>query len=264
MQSVHIEWPRACFARLGPGLAIGLALAAAAPAVAELSPITFTIHATSSAGSGSYEAQFSALAYDPHSGTYMWALPKQITIRNPFTNEVIAILNDASATYVDDPQVLVAFALTAGPTDTSITITSALNSFPGISDAQGRASAALTLTDVDGNGAKLNGLGPGGGAYLAQYNGLVPGGTTFAEMLNSVVAGPGGSTGADDETPGGGLYSAIPGLVSSMSAQFTFHLSANDIVTGSSNFTIIPIPEPGVVALVAMSVMVARRRRRRE
>ncbi len=264
MGSVHVGRPRAWFARLSAFAGIAMALVAASPAAAELSPITFTIEASNSTGSGTYSAELGVVAYDRGTGTYLWSLPRQISILHPITQEVIATLSRAHVTYVDDPQVLVSFAVTAGAFDTNFTITTALNSFPGIDNAQGRASAALTITDNDGNGAELNGLGPEGGSYIAQYNGLFPAGTTFAELLNSVSAGPGGSGSASEEYPGGGAYSAIAGTVTSMSAGFTFTLSAHDVATGSSNFTIIPIPEPGAVALVTLGIAVARRRRRRE
>jgi uncharacterized protein (TIGR03382 family) len=149
----------------------------------------------------------------------------------------------------------------AGAMDTEFTITSALLSFgTPIDPASGRATAAVTVTDLLGNGAQLTGLGPGGGAYVAGYNGLVPGGSTFAELIPSLAAPAFSSNAVDSDFPGGGAFAAIAGGVNDMSAQFNFTLSANDLASGTSNFEI--IPAPATMALLGVGALLGRRRRR--
>lgn len=240
----------------------GLALIAPSVAQAELSPIVFSIEATSSAGTGSWKLTLGEGGTSTSKG-YSWTRNQPIEIRDTVTDAVIATLNWADVVYIFDPQAIVQFQVTAGNADTDITITSALNAFPGITNAIGRASAGVTVTDLNGDGASLTGLGVGGAAYEAHYNGMVPAGTPFAELLTApVFAGIADTGSANDASPGGGAYTAIAGTVTDMSARFHFRLSAFDSASGTSNFEI--VPEPGAVVLLSIGIgLVARRRRRR-
>lgn len=243
---------------LAGAAAIGLAPSGAR---ADLSPIVFHIEAQSTQGSGYFEVTWEQLQpTPPGSNTYDWDLFNEITITDTVTDAPIATLNMAGVFYQFDPSVVVQFAVSAGVADTEFTITSALNSFPTIDPALGRATAGLTVTDVDGDGATLTGLGPGGAAYLSRYNGVVPGGVTFADLLTDpLVAGVGGTAVAAESFPGGGLFDAIGDPVSSMSAGFSFRLTANDTASGTSSFTI--IPGPGAMVVLALAVLWPRRRR---
>ena len=53
----------------------------------------------------------------------------------------------------------------------------------------------------------------------------------------------------------------MPGAVSDISSRFSFTLSANDIASGTSIFTVV-IPSPGSAALLGLGGLVAIRRRR--
>jgi len=154
--------------------------------------------------------------------------------------------------FAQDPVVDLNFSVEAGPGagGTAFSISSALLSFPTISNASARASAAFTLTDgVDDDGATLSPL-TGPGAYLAQYNGYVPGGATFTQLIPAMAADPMSTTSLSEEYPGGGLYQSLGGSAYDMSSQVSFTLSPNDLASGTSVFEI--IPEPSALVLMAV------------
>lgn len=233
-------------------------LGAVAAAQADLSPVAFRIEATNLSGTGSFEVPSTSLQYNPQTQTYTWAQMTPVDLLSG-TGQVIATLDQAALRYVEDPQINLSFAVRAGQTNTTFTIQSALLSFPAISPARGRASAALTVTDTNNNGATLSGLGtPGTGVYLAQYNGFVPSGTTFSSLIATVAAGPGGSNAASQNDPAAG-YRAIGVPVTDMSAQIAFTLTAEDLGSGTTNFEI--IPEPATLTLLALGALALVRRR---
>lgn len=122
--------------------------------------------------------------------------------------------------------------------------------------AIGRASAAVTLTDTTGNGATL--APDGGSVYSAYYNGLQ--GTQFAGLINgAVVAGAFSTVTAEAEFPGGGNFAPIGGAINDISADWTFSVSAFDVASGTSVFTV--VPAPASVALLGAAGLIARRRR---
>ncbi len=120
-------------------------------------------------------------------------------------------------------------------------------------------SVTYTLTDFDGDGASLTGLGPNGGAFLAQYNGwaghpLGPQGTTFAECIFSMTAGPYETVTTTFET-----WDVILETIEDISVLYWFELSATDIAVGSGVFAL--IPEPGSLALLIVIGLAATMRR---
>ena len=178
---------------------------------------------------------------------------------------------DLSATFIDDPEVNLNFAVQAGALDTEFYIGSSQITFPTITNGDAQASAAFELTDGNWplDGATLTGIGDPsgvGGAYLAQYNGwagdpMGPAGTTFAEDILSMATDPGAweaTVNADFNYPTSG-WTTVPGGVSSISSLISFELSANDAASGTSRFVI--VPEPGALALLVMLGVVALRRR---
>ena len=113
--------------------------------------------------------------------------------------------------------------------------------FPTMS-AEGRATVGYSLTDFDGDGAILVGLGDPNGspaAYLAQYNGNAAtfSGTTFAELIPGMSCGPFESTTLSDAHPALGFLPIVD-PVSDMSALINFNLTANDLASGTTNYII--------------------------
>ena len=242
-------------------LGLGPSPAVATPFPSEIGDVVLEIEASNLLGRGTYQATFEQGIWDSKAHHYRWDLAQPIAIFDVRSGAPVATLLNATLDYLDDPRVNVSFQTQAGPAATSFTITAAQVSFAAISPAMGRASAAITVTDTEGNGALLTGLEPGsGGSYLAQYNGPVPVGTTFAEMIPSVMAFPGSSGAVSANTPGGGGFLPIGATVTDISSRFHFTLSANDLASGTSNWEVVPGPS-GVALLVLGAAGLARRRR---
>jgi hypothetical protein len=173
---------------------------------------------------------------------WVWLSDQPTELRSPTTGALIAVLNpegrESRVEYVNDPLVSMVVSVQAGSQPTTFTISSALLSFPLLTFAEGRASAGFSVTDVDGDGALLTGIGdPSGsqGAYLAQYNGFAGtlSGTTFAEVIQTISADPFATTTAAEDVPVLG-FTPILDPVGDISAVISFQLSANDIASGTS------------------------------
>lgn len=230
-------------------LGISALVCSTAASFADVSDIIFRIDVSNASGSGFYEATLDDADYNPDLNMWTWsdaAIP--ITDDN---GDLIAMLDSANTSIIADPVISLGFALTAGGADTAVTISSALLSFPTIDPADASASVGVTATDVDGNTASVTGGGPDGGIYRALYNGS----TEFAELITSVsVADPFDSMSEDAET---GLI-AVGEPVSSMSAEFSFTLSANDATSATSVFAVIPEPA-SLLLLVTIGAFTRRR-----
>jgi hypothetical protein len=206
-----------------------------------------------------------SLVYDPGTQTWTWTLLQDVPIMSLDGQITMGTLQAGTTNlqFGQDPSVDLNFAVEAGPEagGTEFTIRSALLSFPTIYNAQGRASAAFTLTDgVDDDGATLNLLNGDPGAYKAQYNGFVPDGTTFTHLIPAMVADPMSTTNAAQDYPGGGAYEPLP-PVYDMSTQVSFALSPNDLASGTTVFEIIPEPTAGLGLIVLGVACLGWRRR---
>jgi len=157
----------------------------------------------------------------------------------------------------DDPQVVLNFTAQANVSTTKFIFSSALVSFASLTNPTASASAGITVTDNNFNGALLAGQESDGAAYWANYNGLVPGGTNYASLLNTVSATALEGTHTDSANMG---PTAIVGSVGSMSSQFSFSLSAFDAASGTSSFQV--VPAPGALALLGLGGLAVTRRRR--
>jgi hypothetical protein len=155
-----------------------------------------------------------------------------------------------------DPGVSLGFFVTANAAPTHITVRSSLVTFGALVNPQAFASAGVTVTDNDEDGASVAGLFPGTLAYEAMYNGS----SVFANLVSPVVAPANSSATVSDRFPAVG-FSTIAGAVSSIQTQFDFMLSANDSASGTSRFNVV-VPEPAGIVLGllggAAALMVAR------
>ncbi len=249
--------------RVSPVAALlaGVAMfAVSSTAKADISDIVLRIEASNSLGTAVFEGHLSdGTFYD--GGEYIWELRSPTTLFSD-SGQMIASIAGARVRCVDDPVVQLNFSVTAGSISTNFVITSPTLSFASISQAEGRASAGVTATDNDGDGAQVM-LSGQPGLYTSRYNGAVPGGTLFADLLpNSVIAGAFDSNSANDSFPGGGAFSPIGSAVSDMSSRYRFSLSANDDASGTSTYEIRPVPAPGAIALLGLGGLLSGRRRR--
>lgn len=244
----------------GRGMRVALAAGAIASlagvANAGLSEIVLEVHAEVNGQVGIFSVPQSAGTWSGSS--YNWTLANPVTILSS-TGLPLGILTNASVAVIEDPVVSVNFNIASTALNTAFTISSPLLSFPAMTNAEGAASAALSITDLGGDGVTLTPMGAG--AYTSNYNGLVPGGSPFANLLGApVVAGPFSTTVVSQEFPGGGLYVPIAGSVSDISARWQFTLSPDDLASGTGVFTV--VPAPSALGLLALGGLVGGRRRR--
>ena len=154
------------------------------------------------------------------------------------------------------------FSVVAGADQTSFFITrSSLEFDPPLINPLGWVDVTYILTDTDGDGATLQGLGSNGGAFLAQYNGYAgapggPQGTTFAEGIFSMTAEPYQTVTATFEIPA----VTIEGTIKDISLLAHFELSAFDTAQGSCDYSIIPEPATLVLWLLACIAVKTRSR----
>jgi len=181
--------------------------------------------------------QFPALV----NGKGSWSSPGVIELKD--NGDLIASLNSINVFYDVDPSVQLNFSVTAGNTVTTFTFTSSTVVFTPLVNPVATATAAVTVTDNNGNGVTLTGLLPGGKVYRADTD-L----GNYALLVNGVSAGMFQSKTANESLAG-----VIAGTVSSISSQFSFTLTALDGASGTSSFTV--IPEPG--SLVALGSALA-------
>jgi len=182
--------------------------------------------------------QFPALV----NGKGSWSSPGVIELKD--NDDLIASLNSINVFYDVDPSVQLNFSVTAGNTVTTFTFTSSTVVFTPLVNPVATATAAVTVTDNNGNGVTLTGLLPGGKVYRADTDlgnyALLVNGVSAAGMFQSNTANE-------------SLAGVINGTVSSISSQFSFTLTALDGASGTSSFTV--IPEPG--SLVALGSALA-------
>ncbi len=213
----------------------------------QVSSTFFTIEVESALGSESWSISSADVDYNPLTETWSWD-GAQIALGE------VATLNQAFLTIVGDPQIALGFAITAGPEDTTVTITSAILSFDPLAGADGAASAGFTLTEAGGSPpASLLGLGGDlGSAYAAYYN--VSPGTVFAEFIPAL-----GTTTTTSGSGNTGGWVPIGDAVSNMQVVCSFTLSASDLASSTSNYLI--IPEPAALAMFTIGALALLRRR---
>jgi hypothetical protein len=254
------------FHRISTSSALRFGLAAvvsgglfAGAAAADVSDVFFSIHAVSGALEGTFEVMTEDVTYDPGNDSWMW-FGAGIVIDDDDTGAPIGTLNYALITVQADPQVNMTFNVQSGAGPTAFMISTATLNFPTLTNPDAQATVGFTLTDSDpfgaGDGeASVDGAGPTGGAYVAEYN-VVPPGTVYTEQISglSITGDPSGSTSTSAADPPIG-FSTIPGGVSSIRAYSSFVLSANDQASSTSQFTVVPEPATGLALLFACALL---------
>lgn len=244
-------------------LCAGALVAIAGSAQAGIGGVALTIEATNASGIGTPYQVFEEMGtWSSDHTVWEWTSGVEgYDIYDDQFNE-IAHVGFMHCKMVADPQITVDFNVTATASLTSFHITTGLLTLPSSisSGAQGRASASVTITDNDSDGATLTGLFGTGNAYRANLNGSIPFGTTFANLIpGAVVADPDSSNGANGDYPLVG-YAPIAGAVNSLQAKYSFSVSPNDSASGESFFEVIPGPA-GMMAFGTAGLLALRRRR---
>jgi hypothetical protein len=240
-------------------LSLGVALALAPGALADLSDISdviFRIEASNDSGTGVLEFTKDQLTYNPSTDTYTWNTGTQF-IFDEFFNPIATLQNANLALQMNDlKKVAGAFAVQAGDTDTTFTLTLAQLTFDTLSPplVMGTAGLAANVTDTNGDGVTMASVAAATGVLRTGYNGMVPGGTPFVELLGELSV-PAGSGSLLDYVP----YTAIPDAVDDMNSQISFTLTAGDLGGGTHYFQL--IPEPASLGLLLGGLLMLVRRR---
>lgn len=237
-----------------------LALAActflAAAAHADINGNPLTITATTATGlTATYNLTPSQGSWS--NGGQDWTFTSGASWSHNFwaSGQFLGTISSLSVTLYGDPQVNVNFSAFAGAVPTTFSFSSGVVNFAPIVGGTAAASAAITVADVDGNGASMSPLAPGGSMYQANFNGLVPAGINYASFFNGALSGAIGGSDSASQGP-----TVIPFAVTDISAAFSFELSANDLASGTSTFSIVPAPA-GMMAVGLGLLTVTRRRR---
>lgn len=248
-------------------LSIAALLFAAPIAEAAIIGDIFTIEAVTPTGQhGSWSLAFNSDWYDDETETLTWSLQDPIDIMDE-SNNVLATLDSAAVTIIQDPVVSLNFLVSTGGAATNFTVTSANLSFASIPNATARASGAVTITDNVGDGGLIGGSFPNNETYRAYYNdiGNAPAtGTTFATLVPGVASGAFDSATSNDAFPAAGFSAVdenagILGAVSSMSSQWKFSVDAGSSASGTSTYVVIPEPTTGLLMLGGFAVLLRRR-----
>jgi hypothetical protein len=212
------------------------------------------VSVSSSLGSGEFDVK---VPFDP-SGQYSYLSgPDPIAIySNDANHNLLATIQPygLSVTLDSDPTAGLSFGVLAANTPTNFTISTSSVVFGAIPSPSAVASAALTVTDVDSNGASITGAYPGSLAFQALSNQ-----GTFAYLAPSISATAEQSIASTPNVPP--TTGTIIGAVTSIQSNFSFQLSANDLGSGSGTFS---VPEPGtfgMLAVASLGLLVMRRRR---
>jgi hypothetical protein len=227
-------------------LAAAIVMAAGTTAMADVNE-AFRVDAASDTGSGSFIVNWEDGTWTGDVWTY--TLADSVDLGAGIVQEATIIV--ANGNRGAGQTVSLNFNVAAGAANTVFDVTSGLAN-ANLSSATGIASAAVTLTDTLGDGATMS--PDGASIYSALYNGAP--GTLFAGLLNNSITAGSFST----VTASGNFGSAsLAGAVSDISSQWTFAVSAFDVASGTSVFTV--IPAPGSFALLGLAGLAIRRRR---
>jgi len=227
-------------------LAVAVVLAAGTTAMADVNE-AFRVDAVSDAGSGSFIVNWDDGTWTGDVWTY--TLANSVDLGAGVVQDATIVVANGNRTA--GQTVSLNFNVAAGASNTVFDVSSGLAN-ANLPTATGIASAAVTLTDTLGDGATMS--PDGASIYSAMYNGAP--GTLFAGLLNSSISAGSFSTVTSEGTFGS---AALVGAVNDISSQWNFAVSAFDVASGTSVFTV--VPAPGSFALLGLAGLAIRRRR---
>ena len=210
----------------------------AALAVEGLSPLAIEINVTNTSGASRDWGVFvSAGDFEADDMQFSWQLANPIAMRDPVTQELVATLLDATFDVNGGTDIALNCTIQAAARDATITIRSSQIELGEPMDSSGqyaRATAAISVTDVDGNGAFVRGVGtPGTGAFRARFN---DGAQNFTTLVAFVFAGGGSTASGFQNDPAFGFRPVAGPLVQSMENYLSFTLTKNDLASATTTF----------------------------
>lgn len=237
---------------------VGVATMAAASTISLASTTVFTITASNGADSASFNVTLDMGTVFGDFFMFNLTTPVSLdfggTTLGTITAATIQMGGDPFNPGSSDRFIGFSFAVEAGASDTTFNLESTLLTVPTITGALGFATAGITVTDSNFNGASITPLS-GSKFYEATYNG----GSSFANLIGgplSATAGLGDNA-AEDSASG---FTAVGADVDSISIAYRFLLSAGDQASGTSEFIVTPAPA-GLAAMGMLGLFASRRRR---
>lgn len=219
-----------------------LAAAALAPiASADVSPFAIDVQVSSSLGSGELQVDVLSANFEADTGWMSWSQTTPVQIRDPNNNQVIATLQSATLTVLG-PNVTFNATVRAGAADATVALAAVELGFepvaPGV--AIGRATAAVSVTDTDNNGATVRGVGAAGtGVFRARTN---HGAQNFSTLVSQVTVGPmGTAAGSQNDPPVG--FRTVNWATNEMDSLLSFTLTRNDIASATTTYELRNVPD---------------------
>ena len=234
----------------------GLVLATPVAMADTISPVVFTIQATNSSGTASFDIMSTELV--ENAGVYTWT-GSNLPIGPEY--DPIATLGGATLTLAFGQYTRIGLTANyiSGTSDTTFSIQLATLSFDDPWwGAQARATASIGVTDNNHDSiGRIEEVpaGSGDGIHQTYYNTD----TLFRGQVAWADVGSGGGS-AYENYPSSGFL-PVAGGVDDMSVALGFTLTAGDTGSSTTNF-ILKTPEPTSMSLFALAALAMARRRR--
>lgn len=215
-------------------------LLASSVAHAGISRVVLELQVSDTSGaSASWSIDVGVGQRDAATDSYDWILAQPVPIEDIARGEVVATMVDCSLS-VEGTNIDVNFTLQAGSRDTTAVLTTGLLEFGGVEDSDqqlGRATAAISVTDLNGDSALLRGLGtPGTGAFRARFN---DGATRFTTLVSQVFVGAFSTAAGFQNDPAVGYRPVNSTTVLSMDSELAFSLTKFDLASATTTFDFI-------------------------
>ncbi|MCE5341628.1 MAG: hypothetical protein LLF92_10980 [Planctomycetaceae bacterium] len=222
-------------------LLCGLLGILALPMIADACMVQYSVTVTASFDGKSFTETFSGQGKTDAAGYLECTLVDKLLTMGDDGAEIEKLVLKMNA----DPEVGVEFGVRAGSSATTYSVLSDVVTFDTLVNPTAYASAGVSLTDRNSNGAQITGLFSGGKVHQARYNSS----SVYANLVNGFSVANGGSSGGYEDVG----TDVISGSVSSIESEFRFTLSARDSASGTSTFAV--IPEPATIAILAIGAL---------